>query len=161
MASQKKVVSVLNNFVLDHKLETVDALFVFLKEKLPTLDDESLNSIKFEFKDKISSEPEAISNVKRNTPKTKQARPPTEYNKFIRETMSTLKKDNPTLKNTELMTAAAAKWAAHKESLPAPEKKTDTGATAEATDADAKPKKRAVKKDKTAATPATPTPVAV
>lgn len=43
--------------------------------------------------------------------------PPTTYNMFIKNTMERLKTENPEMKNTDLMTAAAVAWAERKGTL--------------------------------------------
>ena len=118
MTSVKKVLTCLNSLTQDAKLETVEKIHLFLSERLEGVSKDALEKLVFEFRDSVSTDPDPFATVKTKT-KSKTPRPPTSYNIFIKETMVTLKKEHPELKNTQLMSEAATKWNAHKAELAA------------------------------------------
>jgi hypothetical protein len=116
MTSVKKVLGCLNALTQEAKLETVEKIHLFLKDKLDGVSAETLDKLLFEFRDTVSTDPDLFSAVKTKS-KPKQQRPPTAYNLFIKEQMEILKKDQPGLPNTQLMSLAASKWNEHKTKL--------------------------------------------
>ena len=116
MTSVKKVLGCLNALTQEAKLDTVEKIHLFLTDRLEGVSKEQLEKLLFEFRDTVQSDPDPFATVKTKT-RPKVPRPPTAYNLFIKQTMEVLKKDFPDLKNTELMTKAAASWNEHKKSL--------------------------------------------
>jgi hypothetical protein len=117
MTTVKKVLGCLNALTQEAKLDTVDKVLLFLKERLEG-DQEQLEKLLLEFKDTVSADPDPFSTVKTKA-KTKTPRPPTAYNLFIKETMEKLKKEDPTQSNTSLMSSSAKLWTEHKATLAA------------------------------------------
>ncbi len=118
MTSVKKVLGCLNALTQDAKLDTVEKVHLFLSEKLEGVSKETLDKLIMEFKDTVQADPDPFTAIKTKS-KPKVARPPTEYNLFIKKTMKELKLESPDEKNTSLMTLAAKQWNEHKATLEA------------------------------------------
>tara|TARA_B110000259_G_scaffold185917_1_gene236003 strand:- start:4296 stop:4685 length:390 start_codon:yes stop_codon:yes gene_type:complete len=95
-----------NNLVIDKFVELV-------LEKFNDVDKEELEQLAFGLKDEINNE--HLTNVfSKKKKRTGPKRPPTLYNLFIKEHMSSLKKEHPEMKNNMLMKRAAELWGEEK-----------------------------------------------
>ncbi len=105
----KKVLGSLNALAQEAKLETIDKVHLVLSEHPEVVNKELLEKLILQIKDSLAADPDPFAAIKTKA-KPKVPRPPTAYNLFIKEKMGELKKENPDMPNTNLLSLAASKW---------------------------------------------------
>ena len=101
-----------SDLVYKSKLQTVDDLMAFLDERVDT--DHDFKEMVAEFKSQITADSFAVKASTKAKKETKQKRPPSAYNMFIKDAIHRLQQTHPELNNKERLVQATKEWQASK-----------------------------------------------